>query len=165
MADPEIELPLTQSQLDVRSPGINQIKPEHTDPHDPASFNYAADLEKLDERNGEASADDDREEDSKGEIVYHYLTFATTLPSPTTIHPSFPGGEVPPQPPNLLKYTSPFEWSTQRKDVIIWISCIITALTAFTAGSYSPGVGQMTAEWHVSSTAALVGITTFTAGM
>lgn len=48
--------------------------------------------------------------------------------------------------------------------MIIWISCVITSLTAYTAGSYTPGLAQMTEEWHVGDVAALVGITMFTTG-
>ncbi len=47
---------------------------------------------------------------------------------------------------------------------MIWLSCIATLITAYTAGSYSPASGQMAAEWHVSETAVLVGITTFCTG-
>jgi multidrug resistance protein len=102
--------------------------------------------------------------DEKGEIVWHYLTFETELPHPTTIHPAAPNQEPPPEPPKLKKYGDPFEWSEKRKNLTIWVACVITALTAFSAGSYSPGIGQMTEEWGVSNVAALVGITTFTTG-
>jgi multidrug resistance protein len=98
------------------------------------------------------------------EIVWRYLTFETDLPHPSTIYPTQTGQEPPPEPPNLEKYTNPFDWSGRRKDFTIWVSCVITALTAFSAGAYSPGVSQMTQEWGVSSVAALVGITTFTTG-
>lgn len=98
------------------------------------------------------------------EIVWHYLTFDTPLPHPTTIHPRESDQGPPPPPPDLVKYTNPFDWSETRKSITVWISCIITSLTAFSAGAYSPGVGQMTKEWGVSSVAALVGITTFTTG-
>lgn len=101
----------------------------------------------------------------EGEIVYQYLTFETQVPTPSSIYLARDDGEPPPPPqPDLTKYTSPFEWSSTRKSIIIWISCIITSLTAFTAGAYSPGIGQMTREWHVSNVAALVGITMFTCG-
>lgn len=98
------------------------------------------------------------------EIVWQYLTFDTELPLPTTIHPQQPSQVLPPPPPDLVKYTNPFDWSETRKRFIIWTSCVITALTAFSAGSYSPGVEQMTKEWGVSKVAALCGITTFTTG-
>jgi hypothetical protein len=97
-------------------------------------------------------------------IVWRYLTFDTDLPHPSTIHPRRSGQDPPPEAPNLKEYTNPFDWSEKRKDFTIWVSCLITALTAFSAGAYSPGVGQMTEEWGISSVAALVGITTFTTG-
>lgn len=105
-----------------------------------------------------------RDNGQDAEIVWRYLTFETELPHPTTIHPTIPDQEPPPELPNLVKYTNPFDWSTRRKDFTIWVSCVITALTAFSAGAYSPGVGQMTKEWGISNVAALVGITTFTTG-
>ncbi|KAF2856780.1 MFS general substrate transporter [Plenodomus tracheiphilus IPT5] len=98
------------------------------------------------------------------EIVWRYLTFETELPHPTTIVPTRPGQEPPPEPPHLAKYMNPFDWSNTRKQFTILVSCIITALTAFSAGAYSPGVGQMSEEWGVSNVAVLVGITTFTTG-
>ena len=114
------------------------------------------------------NSDQDEKNYSSGEmdmedIEWHYLEFSTELPSPTNITPS-DGQEPPPAPPDLVKYTSPFEWSESRKNMIIWISCVITSLTAYTAGSYTPGLAQMTDEWHVSDVAALVGITMFTTG-
>ncbi|KAF2476569.1 MFS general substrate transporter [Lindgomyces ingoldianus] len=162
MADPELELPMTSSQLGFNASiaGISTVNPACQDPECPTSDNIA-DFEKYPEK---GEKEEDQEEPELGEFIYHYLEFQTELPSPTTIYPLSEGqGEAPP-PPNLVKYTSPFEWSNTRKNVIIWVSCIITALTAFTAGAYGPGVGQMTEEWHVSNVAALVGITTFTSG-
>jgi hypothetical protein len=166
MANPAIELPLTSSlgQTEVRSSGINKLKPERIGSDDPA-FDHTADSEEKLHENSDEDQEEDPGEGDTGDIVYHYLKFATELPNPATIYPSSEGQELPPPLPDLVKYTSPFEWSARRKSIIIWISCIITALTAFTAGAYSPGVWQMTKEWDVSSVAALVGITTFTSGM
>jgi len=45
-----------------------------------------------------------------------------------------------------------------------WLSCTATTLTAYTAGSYSPGIPQMTALWGISDVTAEVGITIFTVG-
>jgi hypothetical protein len=119
------------------------------------------DLEKSLEKR---SRDEEAYSDEENDIVYHYLTFETELPAPTTIYPSREDQEQPPQQPDLVQYMSPFDWTDTRKSIIIWISCVITSLTAFTAGAYSPGVGQMTKEWHVSNVAALIGITTFCCG-
>jgi multidrug resistance protein len=102
--------------------------------------------------------------DGSSPIIYHYLTFQIDLPLPSTsssIDPAKP--PLPPQ-PNLKNFTSPFDWPESRKNFMVWLSCIATLFTAYTAGSYSPAVGQMTAEWHVSEMAALVGITSFCCG-
>lgn len=137
---------------------------------DPAISN-SKDLqnEKFDEQ-GEDMADNELENSSSKEIVWRYLTFETELPHPTSLLPSIhPTADKdhgpPPEPPNLTKYMNPFDWSTKKKNFTIWVACAITALTAYAAGSYSPGVAQMSAEWGVSNVAVLVGITTFTSGM
>lgn len=174
MANPEIELPMTPSQPQLRTnqsaPGISSFpaNPEtsrqnSTNPTTRSSVNLSLNnfKEKSDD---EKTPDNDDEEHGVGEIIYYYLTEATVLPNPTSILPSRTGQAAPPEPPDISQYASPFEWPESRKRLIIWISCIITCLTAFTAGAYSPGVAQMTAEWHVSNVAALVGITMFTVG-
>lgn len=101
-------------------------------------------------------------------IQYHYLTYATDLPSPVTnVHEGLSPDaqqQSPPPCPNLKKYTNPFEWSKARKNFIIAISCIATSLTAYTAGAYAPAVRGMSEEFGVSNVAVLVGITTFCAG-
>ncbi|EUC47704.1 hypothetical protein COCMIDRAFT_89426 [Bipolaris oryzae ATCC 44560] len=98
------------------------------------------------------------------EIVWQYLTFDTELPHPTTIYPQEPNQGPPPPPPNLVKYTNPFEWSETRKSITVWISCLITTLTAFSAGALNPAIPQLRNEWGISNVAALVQVTTFTAG-
>ncbi|CAA9965728.1 mfs multidrug [Pyrenophora teres f. maculata] len=136
----------------------------------PRSYDPAGELQKEIEKEEysrieESSGHDELREDLReAGIVWHYLTFDTELPHPSTIHATQYGQEPPPEPPNLVKYTNPFDWSEKRKKFTVWISCLITTLTAFSAGAYSPGVYQMTQEWGVSSVAALVGITTFTTG-
>lgn len=101
--------------------------------------------------------------DSSTPITYHYLTFETPLPSPSSSNSAIPSAAAPPQ-PNLKKYISPFDWSESRKTFILTISCFTTASSAFTSGVYSPGVEQMAQEWGVSHVAVLVGITTFCFG-
>ncbi|KAL8997940.1 MAG: hypothetical protein Q9169_002933 [Polycauliona sp. 2 TL-2023] len=98
-------------------------------------------------------------------IVYHYMQFDTELPLPSksTSSESLTGIDPIP-PPDLRQYISPFDWPESRKTFIIWLSCAVTAVTAYTAGSYSPAAEQMMEEWHVSQTAIYVGITTFTTG-
>lgn len=165
MADPEIELPPSPEQLRLRASGISDAPTgvSHQYPADP-TFATTPDFdEKFDDENDSEEAPDSEEEEP-GEIVWHYLTYATELPHPTSTCPTRPGQQPPPEVPDLKKYTSPFDWPDTRKNMTIYIACIITALTAFSAGSYSPGVAQMTDEWNVSNVAAYVGITTFTSG-
>ncbi|KAF2229594.1 MFS general substrate transporter [Viridothelium virens] len=100
----------------------------------------------------------------KTPIVFHYLTFDTILPSPGGRRTSDRHFVPLPEAPNLKRYDSPFAWSPSRKTFITWLSCISTAITAFTAGAYSPGIEQMMEHWNVSRVAASVGITTFTTG-
>ena len=101
--------------------------------------------------------------DSEQNVAYEYLTWDTQLPIPISPTPSPPSTTLPSQ-PDLAKYQNPLTWSRRRKDVLVWISCTGTLLTAYSAGCYAPGVDQMTAEWHISEVACLVGITVFTAG-
>lgn len=96
-------------------------------------------------------------------IVYHYLIFETGLPSPTYLGPTRDGSS-PPEPPDLRNYVSPFTWSSPRKTFTTSISCLITVVTAYAAGSYAPASEQMSKEWGVSQIAVYVGITTFTTG-
>jgi multidrug resistance protein len=172
-ANPEINLPQL-SELgsnDIESPGIS-LHPNDDDQSQRRSSDPTSDTEKDDVKEEPSEKEQDGQDttgrtitrDEQGEIVWHYLTFETELPHPTSIHPTKPGQEPPPEPPNLAKYGDPFEWSAKRKNLTIWVACVITALTAFSAGSYSPGIGQMTEEWGISNVAALVGITTFTTG-
>ena len=97
-------------------------------------------------------------------IVYHYLTFETELPSPTTLQATDPNAPTPPEPPDLRNYVSPFAWSKSRKTYTIWLSCAITVATAYTAGAYAGASGQLIEYWGVSQVAINVGITTFTTG-
>ncbi|KAF2738478.1 MFS general substrate transporter [Polyplosphaeria fusca] len=161
MADPEIELPMTSTHTsaNAKSPGISKSSPSRRNSDVPT-------LDILDFEKSQLESDEKHQEDEgeDGDVVYHYLTFETALPHPTTIYPTSDRQDPPPEPPDLANYQSPFEWSKTRKSIIIWVSCIITALTAFTAGSYSPALGQMSEEWNVSNVAALVGITMFTTG-
>ena len=97
-------------------------------------------------------------------IVYQYLTFETELPVSLEL-PSNPNGTGSlSQPPDLKQYESPFTWSAPRKSLITWLSCVVTAFTAYTAGSFSAASVQMSQEWNVSIVATYVGITMFTTG-
>ena len=96
-------------------------------------------------------------------IVYHYLTFETELPSPNSLG-SCRMTAAAPAPPDLRKYVSPFTWSKSRKNFMTWLSCAVTAVTAYTAGSYSPASQQLAEYWQISQVATYVGITMFTTG-
>jgi multidrug resistance protein len=165
----EIDLPCLSDlgSNESPSPGIKSYQRHNAMDSQRESCDPASDIEQdLSEKENESSdfTSQSRPPNEDGEIIWHYLTFETSLPHPTTIHPTLPNQSPPPEPPNLAKYTDPFKWKESRKNLTIWVACVITALTAFSAGAYSPGVGQMMAEWHISSVAALVGITTFTTG-
>ncbi|CAL3970562.1 unnamed protein product, partial [Diplocarpon coronariae] len=102
--------------------------------------------------------------DGESPIAYYYLTFDTTLPSPSTSLATDALGVLATPPPDLARYTSPFDWPESRKNFTMSLSCIATAITAYTAGSYAPASSYMAAEWNVSRVAVTVGITTFCAG-
>ena len=156
MATPEIKLPPDG----VGSVDINS-RLEKTEP--PSTGDERQIVDHCGERNAMPMGDSSTSSDEQ-EIEYHYLTFETELPAPSTIVSSLPDGRPAPEHPNLSNYVSPFTWSESRKSFITWLSCAVTVVTAYTAGSYSPAVAQMSAEWGVSEEAALVGITTFTTG-
>ncbi|KAK6430133.1 hypothetical protein LTR95_013716 [Oleoguttula sp. CCFEE 5521] len=104
---------------------------------------------------------------SNDEILYHYMTFDTEIPSPAYLSSSPRDLDERPAAapqPDLTAFISPFLWSKQRKNLITWLSCAATIVTAYTAGSYASGIDQMSAEWHVSNIAVTVGITVLTAG-
>ncbi|KAJ5538538.1 hypothetical protein N7494_008017 [Penicillium frequentans] len=96
--------------------------------------------------------------DPQPEILYLSLTFDSTLPKPLLLN----GPDIPP--PDLSKFTSPYDWSPARKSVVLTVSCISTCFASFAASCYSPGVEQMASEWDISEVACLVGITTFCCG-
>lgn len=169
MASPEIKLPPTASQLSLRNdaPGISD-SPENPGlsrqgSAEPTSTAATSPNPEIFAEKDAVQDDMHWQEKDAEEIVYHYLTYATELPHPTS-YPTRDGQDPPPEPPNLIKYASPFDWPEERKRMTIIIACFVTALTAFSAGSYSPGVQQMSDEWHVSNIAAYVGITMFTCG-
>ena len=92
-------------------------------------------------------------------ITYRYLTFETPLSEAIgESDVGVPGFS------DLSNYISPFSWSSSRKAWITWLSCGVTAVTAYTAGSYSPPAEALSIYWDVSHAAILVGITTFTTG-
>lgn len=151
MASPEIKLPREASQHSSQNDEIPaseknescSIGPDNKTEHDPVARPPTL----LDDV----------------PTICHYLTFETELPLPTSLGPTHDGSPAP-EHPNLRDYVSPFTWSESRKSFITWLSCLITVVTAYTAGSYSPVSDQLSEYWGVSQTAILVGITTFTTG-
>jgi MFS family permease len=89
-----------------------------------------------------------------------YLTFDTRLPP---VHSPLAGETLPPC-PDLSAYGDPTKMAISKKNTMLLLSCIATCLTAYTAGSYSPPADLLAAEFGVSRTAALTGITLFTVG-
>jgi multidrug resistance protein len=151
MAEPEVQLP-PAPENELNHSHNPDIQLDESEKH-PKRESTSSNLARL---------------SSQDEIVYHYLTFETNLPSPAYLsqpdYPHLSQASPPAQCPNLDKYTSPFLWSSQRKTIITYLSCAATAVTAYAAGSYSSGSAQMQEEWNVSETAIAVGITTFTCG-
>ena len=147
MASPEIKLPAGSKEA---NPGQKEEERRFK----------ALESKKYDGNDFERSSYSKRLPDENA-IIYHYLTFETPLPDPSTFEVNGSNG---PELPDLKDCVSPFTWSESRKTFTTWLSCAITVVTAYTAGSYSPPAAQMMAYWDVSQVAILVGITTFTTG-
>jgi hypothetical protein len=103
------------------------------------------------------------------EIDYLYLTFKTPLPFPNIVDPDSPGATASkhgaPTCPDLAPYSNPLEWPSSRKNMVLFLSCAATFLTAYTSGSYSPPQDLIREDLGASSNVAvLVGITTFCVG-
>ncbi|GAB7358469.1 hypothetical protein MBLNU230_g2533t1 [Neophaeotheca triangularis] len=149
MADPEVKLP--------------------PDPLNSQDTNADPDITREESRKAPNNVPSPRlSHDSQGvshnkEIVWHYLTHETELPPPARVALN-EQQSPPPACPDMGKYTSPFLWSDKRKTFITWLSCAATVVTAYTAGSYTSGSEQMSAEWGVSTVAISVGVTIFTCG-
>lgn len=150
MACPEIGLPPVNPDVKDSNSNSDVAKDE---------------AEKHDDSRSSVAPEEERNNESNGVIVWHYLEFETELPSPNLARSRrAPNEQTPPECPNLKKYTSPFLWSKTRKNFMILLSCLVTIIAAYNAGAYSPGVQQMSEEWSKGRVAVLVGITTFTAG-
>lgn len=151
MATPEIKLPPIPQEPSVDSP-------HKVDAHSSTEHGQASHYEKSPCTQSPTRTPPDLDQLP---IVYHYLTFDTELPSLSNLKTS---KEIESAPPDLKNYISPFNWPESRKRYTTWLSCAVTVVTAYTAGSYSPAAQQMMEAWHVGQTAIYVGITTFTTG-
>jgi len=152
MADPEIGLPRTSSDLED---GNNADLPvaHHTRKASIHDKDYSAD-----------SSSRSSATDGNGPIEWHYLTWNTDLPPPAFSTVKDVDQTKLPSPATYEKYISPFTWSPARKRFITWLSCAATTLTAYVAGSYTAADTQMEEYWHVSHVAITVGVTIFTTG-
>ncbi|KAI5917901.1 hypothetical protein F4810DRAFT_628379 [Camillea tinctor] len=99
--------------------------------------------------------------DSSAPITYLYLTFNTPIPEPEISTDAPPGGQALPPAPDLSQYINPLTWPRARKDIMVFLSCVATCLTAYTAGAYSPPASLIAEEFGTTREAALVGVTTF----
>ncbi|KAK4197374.1 major facilitator superfamily domain-containing protein [Triangularia verruculosa] len=103
------------------------------------------------------------------EITRLYLTFETAVPSPL-FHRAAQDNTATtkiPSPPNLTPYADPRTWAPHRKNVLLFLSCVATFLTAYTSGSYSPPAELIQASLSPvpsSVEPVLAGITTFCVG-
>jgi hypothetical protein len=103
------------------------------------------------------------------EIVYLCLTFKTPLPLPNIVGSNSPGAPASkhqaPACPDLTPYSNPLGWPSSRKNMVLFLSCAATFLTAYTSGSYSPPQDLIREDLGASSNVAvLAGITTFCVG-
>lgn len=101
---------------------------------------------------------------SQQEIEYLYLNFDTPLPTPAGISSPQDGQAEPPKAPDLKQYGSPFLWPKTRKSIITMVSCSVTAMSAYSAGEYSPPAQELMAKWNISHVVYNLGITLFTFG-
>ncbi|KFX91424.1 hypothetical protein V490_05908 [Pseudogymnoascus sp. VKM F-3557] len=102
--------------------------------------------------------------DINSPITYLYLTFETEIPQPTVSETN--DGDTtmslsPPTPPDLQRFVSPYQWSSRRKALILYLSCIATMLSAYAPSSYAVAGPAIAAEFGVSEATVLWGITTF----
>ncbi|KAL4789718.1 putative MFS multidrug transporter [Aspergillus venezuelensis] len=87
-----------------------------------------------------------------------------TEPQCTPITKAAISNEPAPSPPNLQSYTSPRQWSTQRKSLTTVIVCCVTIMAAYAAGECSPAFDQLQKAWGVERVPYNLGTTVFTVG-
>lgn len=97
-------------------------------------------------------------------ITFSYLTFDTTLPTPSATTSSSTAPQPPPPEPDLLPFTNPTQWPAHRKAYHLILCCVATLLTAYCAGAYAPPTAVMEAAFGASRPAVQAGITTFCTG-
>lgn len=98
------------------------------------------------------------------DIRYVYLTFDRTVP-PAHLEQGSQTQQPPPPPPDLSAFIDPTLYPTHRKNILVFLCCIATFLTAYAAGSYSPAASLMKVDLHAPSTIAVSGgVSTFCLG-
>ncbi|KAI1074830.1 MFS general substrate transporter [Whalleya microplaca] len=110
-----------------------------------------------------AKSDDTSPLDGSTPILHLYLTFGTPLPTPNTTASRLNDDELPAC-PDLSRFTNPLTWPRARKDVMLFLSCIATCLTAYAAGAYSQPADIMTVDLGTTREGVLAGVTTFCVG-
>jgi MFS family permease len=103
--------------------------------------------------------------DENSPVSHIYLTFDADLPSPPTSSDNAASVQtVLPPCPELKAFTSPLTWAVSRKRVLLFLSCLSTFITAYSAGAYSPPSPLIAADFATTHLISLIGITTFCAG-
>ncbi|ROW14146.1 hypothetical protein VPNG_04343 [Cytospora leucostoma] len=117
---------------------------------------------------GQAATGDDFHQSrvltAESPITYLYLTFDTPLPSANSTIASIATPSAPPNEPDLHRYLNPTQWSAYRKAYNMVLCCLASAISGYSAGSFSPPISIMEAEFDASRTALLTGLTTFCMG-
>ena len=93
-------------------------------------------------------------------IRHRYLDYSTTYhesPLPPSLLQSAP--DAFPPPPDLRPYADPTAWPHSRKRLITWMFGVLAAVSSCNPGAYSSGTDAYIAEWGVTRTSALSGIT------
>lgn len=132
--------------------------------HDPDESPPFEEKEKEKSRHASQSStpNSDSSSDLEEATSWQYLEWDTALPSPA--FEMLRGTPDLPSTKCYEQYVSPFEWNPRKKNVIIWLSCAATAVTAYTAGSYTAGEAQMRPYWNISHVVFELAVFDFTVG-
>ncbi|KAI1770315.1 MFS general substrate transporter [Hypoxylon cercidicola] len=127
------------------------------------SVDYSVSEAEMLETNARETTDEVPKLDSTAPIAHLYLTFDTPVDCLELQDPRLEGSDLPPR-PDLSRYTDPLTWPKTRKGLMVAISCIATAFTAYAAGAYSEAADPIAADLDTSREGALAGVTTFCIG-
>ncbi|KAI0164209.1 MFS general substrate transporter [Hypoxylon sp. FL1284] len=127
------------------------------------NVDFSASEAEMPETNAkEEMTDEVQELDANAPIAHLYLTFETPVDCPELRDSRLEGPDLPR--PDLSRYADPLTWPKARKDIMVAISCIATASTAYSAGAYSEAADVIAADLRASREGALAGVTTFCVG-